>query len=149
MRYVFFFLLMYSAIASVHAESISKQMKELEHGTEKEIVIKVSQSNVLKVVLDKTMKGNGTLLLGNYSLLRIYDTHNDGYYYMDDVLNIELTDVTGNGFNELVISGVAVQTDEKEKIQGYSEIIYIFSFIEGKYKQVYKKSPIEIDLAKQ
>lgn len=149
MRQVFYFCFILVFLASeVYADSISLQMSNLEHGTEQEISIKISADKTISAVLDKTTKGNGTLLLGDYSLLRIYDTHGDGYYYEDKVLNIELADITGNGLNELIITGVVINTDEKEVIQGYKECVYIFSFIDGKYKQIYKRSPIEIDLAK-
>ena len=138
-----------SHFANAQPQSISQQIKLLAHNDEKEIEISVSKSLKIKALISKTSKGNGTLLLGDYSLLRIYDAHSDGYTYGNGfALTVDLKDITGNGMNELIISGVATHTDEKEAVLGHEQIIYIYHYQNGKCNVLYKKTPIEIDLAK-
>lgn len=96
---------------------------------------------------NKTSKGNGTLLLGDYALLRIMDTHDDGYYYKGGFLRVDFEDITGDGLKELIISGIVLKTSEKEVVTDEYPLVMIYSFKNKKYQRVYKYAPIEIDMA--
>jgi hypothetical protein len=79
------------------------------------ISINMTSSFELHVILDMTAKGNGTLELPDQGLLlRVYDTYDDGIVFEGGMLKVSFVDLEGSGVKNLIISGVAVLTGEKE-----------------------------------
>lgn len=59
-----------------------------------------------------TSKGNGVINILNTSI-RIYDQHNDGNYFKSGLLNNRLIDLNKDGYQDLVVSGIAITTGPK------------------------------------
>lgn len=107
----------------------------------------VGNGEKVTFTFNKTSKGNGTLLLGDHTLLRIMDTHDDGYYYKEGLLRVDFEDITGDNLKELIISGIVLETSEKEVVTNEYPLVMIYSYKNGMYQRVYKHAPIEIDMA--
>jgi hypothetical protein len=147
MRILILIFLILTTSRQANALDISREILDLEPSNEKEIIINVSNNIEIKGTLAKTTKGNGTLDIGNYCLLRIYDTHGDTAYYENQALDVDLNDIDGDGFNEIIISGVVVISTDKEMILAREQLVYIYKYKNGKYVMVYKRAPVEIDLS--
>jgi len=80
-----------------------------------------------KAKLEGTSKGNGTILVHNL-LIRIFDQHDDGVIYKNNLLNITTKDLTGNHIKEIILNGIVAYTGEKETDPvEYEALTYIFS----------------------
>ncbi|PYJ95921.1 MAG: hypothetical protein DME23_22315 [Verrucomicrobia bacterium] len=64
----------------------------------------------LAAKIEVTAKGNGTLTIGKLKVA-VLDDHNDGAFYEDEMLKTDFVD--GDGFLDLVLSGIICFTDEK------------------------------------
>lgn len=60
-----------------------------------------------------TSKGNGSLVFGSYAI-RIYDAHDDGLLFDAFLLDQYQRDVNADGWLDLVLTGSALLTGEKE-----------------------------------
>jgi len=110
----------------------------------KEIII--SSTVKLLARIEVTNKGNGALGIGNLKL-RIVDSHDDGIFYEDEMLNIDFTDLDGDGNREMVLSGIACLTDEKgEKVLRREAIVFIYALQPNRtFKQIYRNTDIRLD----
>ena len=68
--------------------------------------------------LELTEKGNGGLTIPGYGL-RVYDAHRDGVTFKGYLLQCEWKDMNGDGYLDLIISGIAQFWSEKD---GHLEI---------------------------
>src|SRR4029079_17100174 len=64
-----------------------------EEGLEKEVVLAADVK--MSAVIEVTAKGNGSLRIGNLNL-KVFDSHDDGSYYENGLLNIDFSDLDGN-----------------------------------------------------
>lgn len=116
------FALIASVACAVSVESAPMQSRwsELRHlfaqslDCDCEVRARISVGRSLTVVqADTTKKGNGSVTIGNLKL-RLFDVHNDGEIFENDVLKVDSVDLDDNGLNDLVVSGIVVFTGEKE-----------------------------------
>lgn len=81
--------------------------------------------------------------------LRIFDQHDDGIVYENNALSIDLKDLNGNGFNELIITGILKYTGDKETDPAsYSPFTQIFTYDcnSGFFTSLYKTGDYSIEL---
>ncbi|MFK5947351.1 MAG: hypothetical protein QM500_01110 [Methylococcales bacterium] len=120
----------------------------INNGTQTTRKFYLNKNFQLSAELQATSKGNGTLKIHNL-YLRIFDQHDDGIIYENNLLNIDLKDLNGNGYNELIISGVLKHTGEKETDSAsYSPFTQIFTYDckIGLFTQLYKLGDYSIEL---
>lgn len=67
----------------------------------------------LRAEITVTAKGNGFLTVGGAQLGRVYDGHADGATFEGRLANIVFRDINGDGFKDIVVSGIINLTDEK------------------------------------
>lgn len=72
----------------------------------------LGQGRTMPVVVEVTTKGNGMMRALNVEV-PVYDVHNDGNLFRNWLLNVELADLDGDGFKDLIIFGIVDNTDEK------------------------------------
>ncbi|MGI0047669.1 MAG: hypothetical protein ACREBB_10865 [Nitrosotalea sp.] len=127
---------------------MAKLFHEMRAGNQnRSINVDIGHGVILKGRVELTTKGNGGLSIANLDL-RTYDTHNDGLVYKTKMLDTDLVDLSGNGYLDIVVSGIAVHTltiPYKEE-----DIIFIYRYIPDKkiFEQIYRKSSFEIDVDK-
>jgi len=74
--------------------------------------IEIAMGIWIDAVFEITSKGNGGVELPGLGV-RVYDSHDDELVFRDWLLRCEWRDDDGNGVLDFVVTGVAVQTDEK------------------------------------
>jgi hypothetical protein len=74
----------------------------------------VNSNTSLKGTFSITSKGNGVLTISGLNI-RIYDAHSDGIIFADYLLHNEATDIDQDGYNDLVVWGTAILSDEEER----------------------------------
>ena len=98
--------------------------------------------------LEGTSKGNGTLTIHNLNL-RLYDQHDDGVVYEGGSLRFDLKDLTGNGINELIVTGILKYTGETEtdpvSFDSFTQI-FTFDCQSGLFISLYKTGDFSIEL---
>lgn len=77
-----------------------------------ELVLEDGRSAVAR--LDFTSKGNGSLELGNLAV-HVHDEHDDGVLYEPPTLRLRLADLDADGRLDLMVEGVAVDTETGER----------------------------------
>ena len=88
--------------SAVNATSINDDFKEMTAGSEFITSVTFSEKLELEVILDKTVRGNGTLLIGN-TLLKIKDANaDDGKVYQGEYLEVFFHDINSDGTKELI-----------------------------------------------
>lgn len=75
--------------------------------------IEVSPGDFQPAEFEITSKGNGAISLPGLNV-RIYDAHDDGSVFKNDLLSCEWKDTDDDGFLDLVVSGTAIQTEDKD-----------------------------------
>ncbi len=110
----------------------------------KEVV--VAQDVKLVAIIEVSAKGNGSLRIANLNL-KVFDDHNDGVYYENEMLNIDFCDIDGDGKRELVISGIVCFTDEKgDKVLRREAVVFIYALQPNRtFKQVYRNTDFRLD----
>ena len=110
----------------------------------KEIVIAPNVKLVAKI--EVSAKGNGSLQIANLNL-KIFDDHNDGVYYENEMLNVDFFDIDGDGKREMVVSGIVCFTDEKgDKVLRREAVVFIYALqADRTFKQVYRNTGFKID----
>ena len=88
--------------------------------------------------IDVTPKGIGYLQIGNLNV-KVFDSHKDGGYYENEMLNIDFVDIAGDGKKDLVISGIACYTGEKDdSVLCREAVVLIYTLLPDlTFKQVY------------
>jgi hypothetical protein len=97
-----------------------------------------------------TSKGNGVLMIKNLEL-RIYDAHNDAAYFQDALLKTEFADIDGDGYKDLVISGIVIYeiSHVGEKMRFIREpvvFLYLYKKTEDSFRLGYKSASFTLDL---
>ena len=94
---------------------------------ELDVSIQVSRGVLLHGVFSITSKGNGILEVPG-ARIRIYDTDHDGLVFEGSLLHNRLVDVDGDGFNDIVIWGTAVLSDDDDKETGRRPVLSVFHY---------------------
>lgn len=127
-----------------------KDLRPAKDGTpeEQELTKEVAFAPGVKFLarVEVTAKGNGFLRLANLNL-KVFDDHNDGVYYEDEMLNIDFVDIDGNGKRDIVISGIVCFTDEKgDRVVRREAVVFIYALQANKtFKEVYHNTDFRLD----
>lgn len=151
-KHLLWFLLCILCLSSVAwADSISRKdfyypakAMQGEERYEKKFSLGVGVS--ADVTIDVTAKGNGYMSLLNLRL-KVFDEHDDGAIYEGGLLHIDFVDLDGDGFKDLVISGLVIYTGEKETSPRSSEPVVFIYHLEPKqrkFKLVYKRASFDL-----
>ncbi len=145
-KLIFFCLVLFSQ--TVNATPINNKIKGMTEGTELTMSVKLNEMVKIEAILDKTVRGNGTLFIG-HTLLKIRDTNpDDGLIYQDGYLNVFLHDVNSDGVNDLIVSGVGKKTHAEGIEIRPILFIYEYSMEKRMFIQIFRNSDVEINLAK-
>lgn len=109
--------------------------------------VEVGRGVPLPVTIQVTARRNGTLKAANLSL-RVLDEYNDGEVYEGGLLHVEFVDVTGDGFKDLIVTGIYVHTGDKENDPVTREPItsvYVFVPDKAEFRRTFHCGP-EIDI---
>jgi len=148
-KFILMFFIFFAPIT--FAKDIVSQHKNMKEGEELVTSINLGKGLKIEAVLDKTVRGNGTLLIGN-TLLRIRDLFSDDLVtYHNEYLDVSCKDINADGINELIVSGIIkLSNRESSEVEMKSSVfIYSYSKSENKLVELFKNSPIEIDLTKK
>ena len=141
-----------AAAQSITVEKISrKDLKPQpegipgEQGFKREIVL--APAVAMTATLDVSAKGNGSLRIGNLNL-RVVDSNDDGSYYENEMLDIDFTDLDGDGKREMVISGIVCFTNEKgSAVLRREAIVFIYKLqVDRTFKKVYWNTDFRIEI---
>jgi hypothetical protein len=105
--------------------------------------IDVGGGRRVPVSVTVTVRRNGTFKVANLSL-RVWDEHDDGQVYEDGLLHVEFVDVTGDGFRDLVITGIVRHTGEKERDPVTREpvtSIYVYEPAKREFRRTFHRGP--------
>jgi hypothetical protein len=97
----------------------------------------------LPAAIEVTPRRNGTLAIANLSL-RVLDEYNDPLMYERGMLHVKFIDLSGDGYKDLLITGIAVRTGEKSAAPTSREVItniYIFNPVTRQFKEVLRIGP--------
>lgn len=140
---VFLFIFIFSFLSI--AGEVDESLKKMADG-EEIISVSLKSGKSVEVILDRTSKGNGTMLLGDNTLIRIMDLHNDGFIYEGGYLNVDFVATSSNEF-DVVVSGILNKMSDNGAVLSRDPIVAIYHYDGMKYHRNYFRSPIEIDLA--
>jgi hypothetical protein len=85
--------------------------------------LRIAKGVRAKSVFEISSKGNGAVILPGIGV-RVYDSHDEGQVFRNWLLKCEWRDVDGDGFCDLVLSGIAVMTHEKTGEEIESRIVH-------------------------
>jgi hypothetical protein len=108
-----------------------------------EQTIQISSRVELKAKVEVTVRRNGWLKIGNLKI-KVIDGHADPVVYQGEALHVEFTDVTGDGFKDLVVTGVVVNTGEKEgdpKTYEAVTAVYVFDSRRREFRETFHFGP--------
>jgi hypothetical protein len=96
--------------------------------------------------IEITSKGNGILGIANLRL-KVFDSHDDGTYFENGLLNIDFKDIDGDGKREMIISGIVCITDENGKVPLRREpVVFIYKLDANlAFKAVYRSGKVVLD----
>src|SRR5437899_5551648 len=135
-----------TAAPSDTVERISrKDLKPAKDGMpgEQELTSEVIIAPNIKLVatIEVTSKGNGSLRIANLDL-KVFDDHDDGAYYENEMLNIDFSDIDGDGKRELLISGIVCFTDDTgDKVLRREAVVFIYALQPNRtFREVYRNT---------
>jgi len=110
----------------------------------REVIIARNIKLVAKI--EVSAKGNGSLRIANLDL-KVFDGHADGVYYENEMLNVDFSDLDGDGKRELVISGIVCFTGDKgDEVLRREAVVIIYSLQSNlTFKQVYRNTDYRLD----
>ena len=116
MKYLLLSIIFVASLSNAQELISFKEMKSVQfNGQYIDKNVELGPNAILKVSFEITSKGNGgTPLIDRY--LRLYDSHNDLIYFKDGLLRNELVDLNGDGFLDLRLSGIAMISNENDKV---------------------------------
>jgi hypothetical protein len=109
--------------------------------------IEMCRGRTLDAVVEVTAKGNGILAVGNLKL-RVYDAHDDGAVYANDMATVEFVDLDGDGCKELIVTGALCHHGEKDDaIRSVEPFAFIYKFDANSesFRLLFKRSTFSID----
>lgn len=109
--------------------------------------IEVGPGTRMDATIEETNKGNGLLTIGNLRL-KVVDSHGDGAVYQDGMPNVEFADIDGDGWKDLVVSGIVNYSDEKGvAIRKRESFTFIFRFDPRTktFRQTYKHASFKLE----
>ena len=115
-----------------------------------ERTIELGKDVSLPAKLEVTAKGNGILEVGNLKL-KVYDGHDDGAYYDNDLLNVEFVDVTRDGYKDLVVSGDVLYTGDDDQVKSVEPVVFLYVFVpeQKQFVQTYKRASFDLEKGPQ
>lgn len=103
---------------------------------------------IMRASMSVTNKGNGSLRIGNLSV-RVYDSHNDGFAYKNNMLLVEFTDVNGDGYLDLVVTGIyLVMSETLDDMIIEQHPVCLIALLDpktGKFTVGYTRKPAELE----
>ena len=108
--------------------------------------VRIGKDVTFRATIAVTNKGNGTLSIANLRL-RVYDDHDDGLIYQGRLLDIAFVDLSGGGYKDLIVSGCAIHTGEKEDaVPKYEGVVFVYKFLpkERKFELAYRRASFSI-----
>ena len=147
----FFLLVVLLASPAASAERIERNdLKQPPEGIAGErvyeAVINVGPNVSYLARMEVTNKGNGLLAFANLRL-RVFDGHDDGSFYDNELLDVEFVDLNADGYKDVIVSGICIKTDDKGKKlrQELVTSIYIFDVDRSAFRRAYEKPGLSID----
>lgn len=115
-----------------------------EEGLQREVTLATGVK--ISAVIEVTAKGNGRLRIGNLDL-KVFDGHNDGIYYENEMLNIDFSDIDGDGKREMLISGIVCFADAKgDKVLRREAVVFIYALQPNRtFKEVFRNTDFRLD----
>lgn len=112
-------------------------------------LIDVGKGVTVTARTELTRKGNGVLSVKNLEL-RIYDAHDDAAYFQDSFLKTEFADVDGDGFKDIVISGIVVYEitrvgEAKRFVREPVVFVYLYRAEGDAFKLGYKSASFDLE----
>jgi hypothetical protein len=108
--------------------------------------VKLASNMIMAATIEVTAKGNGSLRLGNLNL-RIFDSHNDGQFFENGMLDVDFSDLDGDERSEVIISGIVCFTDESgDTVLRREALVFIYSLQADKtFKQIYRNTTLSLN----
>lgn len=85
--------------------------------------IEISPGNLMQMEFQITTKGNGVISVPGLNI-RIYDGHDDGLMFENQLLKCEWKDIDADGFLDLVVSGNAIRKGDEEDAKPTMSVVY-------------------------
>jgi hypothetical protein len=106
-----------------------------------------SKGKAVEIVASATSKGNGFIVIGGLKLA-IFDIHDDGKMYRNEVLDLYLKDLNDDSEDDLIISGIVMNTENEENPTVEEGVLFIYTFdVSGQvYKESFRSSSISISI---
>ena len=107
--------------------------------------INVGPNLTLPATIEVTAKGNGFLSVGEVSLGKVYDAHDDGTTFEGFLADIAFKDINDDGFKDVVISGIINTHHEKQDEILSREAfvrVYLYDIKQQTYLNVFDTSDV-------
>lgn len=118
-----------------------------DRGGEQSIALEVSEGIVVEAKIDTTSKGHGGIKLGK-DYLSFYDAHDDGRYFENSMLTFCFNDINSDGYKDIFLHGVAINTDYKGDPIGkeFVAFLYLYSKQKNQFIESFKDASFDINL---
>ncbi len=95
--------------------------------------INVGPNLTLPATIEVTAKGNGFLSVGEVSLGKVYDEHDDGQTFEGSLADIAFKDINDDGFKDVVISGIInIHHEKHDEILSRGAFVRVYLYDSGK-----------------
>lgn len=111
--------------------------------------VEISKDIMLKADMEITRRGNGWLKIANLDL-HVGRSGYDSLIYKDELLDVDFVDINGDGFKDIIISGLMLYPHEQLDIILYREavvFIYLFEPKNKKFNLAYINSSCRLEEA--
>ena len=96
--------------------------------------------------MDFSPRDNGILKFANLKL-HVYDPYPNPYFYDNDLLDIQFSDLNKDGYKDLVISGIVNRSHEqKDEVISREQVVFIYMFDHKKkmFSLTFKKASFKL-----
>lgn len=110
-------------------------------------VIEIGAGTRLPASVHVTNKGNGVLAIANLRL-KVVDNHGDGATYQNGMPHVEFADVDGDGWKDLLVTGIVDYTDDKsDKVRKQESFTFLYRFDprSKSFRQTYKRASFALE----
>ena len=106
----------------------------------------IARNTKLVAKIEVSAKHNGSLRIANLDL-KVFDGHADGAYYENEMLNVDFSDIDGDGKRELIISGIVCFTGDKgDEVLRREAVVFIYALQSNRtFKLVYRNTDYRLD----